>query len=104
MPDVTITAADVQSWIGRPVLNAQDTANLSLAVGAVVAYVNEVSDDTMAPDSSRKLGAIMLAAKVYDRRNTTSGIAEFQGLGVQYVAQYDPDIKRHLGLGVPRLG
>lgn len=44
-------------------------------------------------------GATMLAARVWRRRNTPSGVEAFGELGPVYVQRNDPDIAILLGLG-----
>ncbi|MBF6483846.1 phage head-tail connector protein [Nocardia otitidiscaviarum] len=44
-------------------------------------------------------GAVMLAARVYRRRNSPSGVESFGELGPLYVQRNDPDIAQLLGMG-----
>ncbi|WP_330182820.1 phage head-tail connector protein [Nocardia sp. NBC_01503] len=44
-------------------------------------------------------GAVMLAARIYRRRNSPSGVESFGELGPIYVQRNDPDIAHLLGLG-----
>lgn len=44
-------------------------------------------------------GAVMLAARVYRRRNSPSGVESLGELGPVYVSRNDPDIAALLGLG-----
>lgn len=66
-----------------------------------------VVGELFVPDSSTELGAIMLAAHVYVRRNTPAGMAEGFGDSVAYVATFDPDVDLLLRTGrhrLPRVG
>lgn len=44
--------------------------------------------------------AIMLASRLYTRRNSPNGIETMNELGTSYVARYDPDIEKLLRIGV----
>lgn len=53
------------------------------------------------------LGATMLAARLYRRRNSPAGFEAFNGEGAAYVQRNDPDIAQMLELGPyagPRIG
>jgi hypothetical protein len=50
------------------------------------------------PDAEVYNAAVMLAARLYRRRNSPGGIEAF-GDSVTYVARYDPEIQRALRLG-----
>lgn len=45
------------------------------------------------------LGATMLGARLFRRRNSASGVETFSGQGVVYVQRNDPDIAQMLELG-----
>lgn len=54
-----------------------------------------------------KLGAIMLAARLYTRRNSPNGIEALNEGGATYVSRYDSDIARMLHIdqhAYPRVG
>ena len=51
------------------------------------------------PDAETYLGAVMLAAREYRRRNSPAGIETFGDAGTTFVARYDPDIDRALRTG-----
>jgi hypothetical protein len=54
-----------------------------------------------------KLGAVMLAARLYRRRNSTQGVENFSEMGATYVARYDSDLDRQLLINQwtpPRVG
>lgn len=53
------------------------------------------------------LGAVMLAARLYRRRNSPAGVEAFSDMGASYVSRYDSDLDRQLRLGswmTPRVG
>ncbi len=49
--------------------------------------------------ANQEQGAVMLAARVYRRRNSPSGVESLGELGPVYVSRNDPDIAALLGLG-----
>ena len=44
-------------------------------------------------------GMLMLAGRLWERRNSVAGVQAFTEMGPSYVARYDPDIERLLGVG-----
>lgn len=44
-------------------------------------------------------GAVMQAARLFSRRNSPTGVAAYTDSGPAYVARWDPDIERLLGIG-----
>lgn len=50
------------------------------------------------------LGARMLAARLWKRRNSPEGVAAFTGEGVVYVRRTDPDIAEQLRLNFGAIG
>lgn len=46
------------------------------------------------------LGATMLVARLYKRRNSPDGVAAFNDAGPLYVSRNDPDVAMLLNLGV----
>jgi hypothetical protein len=65
-----------------------------------VAAVNEwVDEHATSKPASRALGALMLAARLYRRRNSPEGVATFAADGAVYVQRNDPDIAMLLGIG-----
>lgn len=55
-------------------------------------------DGQTVPTDAAKLGATMLAAKLHRRRNSPYGTESVDGSVASYVARYDPDISRLLGI------
>lgn len=95
--------------LGLDPASTVDAAAMAQDVAAANAYVQGARPDvTLDPDDGTPLsawppdidmGAILLAAKVYGRRGSVSGVAGFADLGVAYIARFDPDVQWLLGLG-----
>lgn len=96
-----ITAQDIINWAKLSKIDPLTDPHLSLVVPAVNAYVDSLpsiarnTDGTWA--GTTKLGAVMLGARLYQRKNSQGGI-ESAGEVVTYVARYDSDIARLLRL------
>jgi hypothetical protein len=103
-----ITRDDVVAQLGAAPRDA-DLAAVDRAVAAAVAWV-EAHVLTAADDGSYsagpdvELGAVMLAARWYQRRSTPGGYQSFAELGPAYVMRSDPDVALLLGLGIGRVG
>lgn len=69
---------------------------LAATVDAVNALVPRMATT---PPEAVALGATMLAARLYRRRNTPEGVATFTNDGAVYVSRNDPDVALLLGLG-----
>lgn len=87
----------------RLVPSADDAADLADIVAAVTARlvswgVVDGPDSTAWP-SHRVLGAVMLAARLFRRRNSPDGVANIGDLGAVYVQRTDPDVALLLSLG-----
>lgn len=89
---------------------AEDTTYLEATVAAVVSRVESWLDPLPAgaewPNHVRH-GATMLAARVWKRRGTPSGVEATGEFGAFYVQRTDPDIAMLLGLGnhlAPKVG
>jgi hypothetical protein len=68
------------------------------AVNSLIArWLNPAADGTWRPE--HVLGATMLAARLYRRRNSPEGVATFTAEGAVYVQRNDPDVAMLLGLG-----
>lgn len=98
-----ITAPEVVSWAGGGLDESEP--NLGAVIAAVNSYVETlpIAADASA-DERVKLGAIMLAARTMRRRNSPNGIETITGDGVAFVARYDPEVSRFLGLDAPAVG
>lgn len=96
-----ITADDVSKWLGLKPASVDD--QLPVVVTTVNAYVSALPvvanlDDTTATPASVKQGATMLAARLWRRRNSPSGVEAITEAGAQYIARQDPDLARLLGI------
>jgi len=104
----TITPDDVARWLGITGDVSAD-ANLAASTSAAAAFVAGipwVGRLPAWPDDVR-LAATMLAARLYRRRNTPSGVEAFGDYAATYVARTDPDVSRFLRIGpqaMPRVG
>ncbi len=83
-------------------------AELTPVVAAVAALVRDYNDEPEGewPENLR-LGAVMLAARIYRRRNSPAGVETMGELGPVYVSRNDPDLAQLLKIGkyaVPRVG
>lgn len=92
----SITAAEIQKW-----LKASSTdEHMQMCADAVTAYVDKLPhierDENGDWAASTKLGALMLGARLYKRRNSPNGIESFGEIGNTYVSRYDSDIARLL--------
>lgn len=106
MPELPITRPDVEAYLGvqaspgeQAWLDASAEAASSFAArhGLGLASLVEPVD---APADVR-LGAVMLAGRWFQRRNSLTGVAAFSDFGPAYVKQYDPDAAMLLGLFRP---
>lgn len=103
MPLWPITRAEVEQHLGlTPAAAGVDTAHLDLVTEAVVEQVEAWTAEPRG--ASIRLGAIMLAARLYARRGSPLGVAAFGDLGATYVKTHDSDIESLLGLGKPMVG
>ena len=96
----------VQRFLGLGTAGV-DTESVEMAVDAANAFVARYKDrpaDGWTHDT--KLGATMLAAQLYRRRNTPGGVEQFGETGM-YVRAVDADVERLLRVGryaPPRVG
>jgi hypothetical protein len=94
--DPLTSAAVVAGQLSLDAGNAEVLERL----GATIAAVNElVPRMATTPRSAQTLGAMMLAARLYRRRNSPEGVATFTSDGAVYVQRNDPDVAMLLGLG-----
>lgn len=77
----------VNAWVTRLPDIATETTTDTLADGTVI------ETTTWAADT--ELGALMLAARLYDRRDSRGGVVNL-GESVSYIARHDVDIARLL--------
>lgn len=97
----------VRSWLGD---DSQTVgAALESAVLAVRAYVERTRRDlwedtdtgrVFTPDQDVVLGAVMLAARWYQRRSSVLGtVTGYSDFGTATIMRYDPDVARLLRIG-----
>lgn len=97
-PQVT-TATQVAVQLSWSADDLADQDKLD-TLGPTVAAVNEfVARCATAGQFSRTLGATMLAARLWRRRNSPEGVASFGADAPVYVQRNDPDIGMLLGIG-----
>jgi hypothetical protein len=90
------TAAAVARQLSQ---NPDDSAVLD-ALEPTVAAVNVlVPRMATTPLEAQQIGATMLAARLWRRRNSPEGVATFTADGAVYVQRNDPDISMLLGIG-----
>lgn len=97
------TVPAVKTHLG--IQDARDDDALGQFVAAVNAAIRSpwacaygVTGDPGWPDHI-VLGAVLLAARLFSRRNSPSGVASFGDQGAVYVQRNDPDVAMLLGLG-----
>ena len=104
-----VTPGDVRAWLR--LADGEDDDILTAVCAAVTAWVSgipvvvELDDPTAWPDDVHQ-GAVMLAARMYRRRNTPSGVEPFTD-GAVYLPRRDSDVDQLLRLGyyaAPRVG
>jgi len=81
---------------------ADDIQALELVTAAVISYVESLPNIDLDPSgfywaATTKLGAVMLAARMYQRRNSPGGVTAV-GEVTTYVSRYDSDIARLLNI------
>ncbi|WP_431229326.1 hypothetical protein [Paenarthrobacter nicotinovorans] len=98
-----ITAQDVTRWMGHKDPTEPDEIEaLELVTAATIKYVASLPNIDLDPSgfywaATTKLGAIMLAARIYQRRNSPGGVTAVGDVAT-YVPRYDNDIARLLNL------
>ena len=104
-----ITATELQEKVKQwsSLEDATDFDALLEVCEATVAYVSAlpVVKDASALSPQVVLGMVMLASRLYRRRNSPIGIDSFTADGgVAYVARFDSDITMMLRLDAPQVG
>ena len=103
-------AEKVIAWSSlRVTAGESDYDSLLMVAEAVVVYVSSlpVVEDLPAGEPlppSVELGMVMLASRMYRRRNSPTGIDTITADGVTYVTRYDSDIASMLRLDSPQVG
>ncbi|MBM7052221.1 hypothetical protein [Rothia sp. ZJ1223] len=102
-----ITAQEVAAWLGSPIADE----HLTHVTEAVNTYVDSLPsidrNESNEWAQTTVLGAKMLAARLYKRRNSPNGVEAFNEVGATYVSRYDSDIARMLHIEAfrkPRVG
>lgn len=118
---MTVTPEAVRTWLGLPatdpaIEDATAATNAFVARLALplvpklvdgIAVLDGDGVQVMEPAADTVLGAKMLAARMYRRRNSPAGIEAITDAGTAFVARYDSDISRLLrldGFAAPRVG
>lgn len=101
-----ITADEVYRHLRKEgVVNDPDAEHMTLIVVAVNDMCTEWHGEEW--PAGVKLGAVMLAARLYRRRNSVNGVESFSDMGTSYVSRYDTDLDRQLRINnwtPPRIG
>lgn len=96
-----ISTDEVATWSGITIIGTQEQVIFPLIVDAVNHYVDALPnidrDENGVWAPTTKVGAIMLAARLYRRKNSPGGI-ESVGDSMSYIARYDSDISRLLNI------
>lgn len=109
-----VTSAAVSGWLrAQPAAGgtaqAATATDIDHAVAAVNAWLTSWAGPAPEPeapdqDADRRLGAVMLAARLVRRRNSPEGVVAITEAGPYYVARLDPDVALLLGLDRPGVG
>ena len=99
-----ITTADVVAQLGVTPSSATDQAWVERATGAAVRWVERHVPALELEDADRQAGAVLLAARLYARRNSPGGVVALGDMGAGYISRQDPDVSALLGLARPRVG
>lgn len=107
--------SQVGTWLGlKPdLMTPAETSLLAQCSAAVEAHVQRCRPDQFlvqgvipnnpptlifTPDNEVRTAAVMLAARLYRRRNSPAGV-ELMGESIAYASRYDPEIDRALRTG-----
>ena len=107
MPTLPLTRSDVETYLGVTAGPGEQTWLDAAAAAASVfaarhgAGVELVDGDPLDVPADVRLGAVMLAGRWFQRRNSITGVASFGDFGPAYVRSRDPDVSQLLGLDRP---
>lgn len=91
------TAAAVSGWLSG--VEADQLSGVTAAVNAVVRRWVPVPPDGQEWPADITQGAVMLAGRLWRRRNSPAGVETFGAEGAAYVQRNDPDLALLLRLG-----
>jgi len=106
-----LSVADVKEQLRLPAADTGDDDLVTRCAAAVEPQVERARPDgwpapapdmiqpPYTPDAETYQAAVMLAARLFRRRNSPGGIESF-GESVTYVSRYDPEIARALRTGL----
>lgn len=110
MSTLPISRADVEAYLGvsaapaeQPWLDAAAEAASSFAARHALGIIVAPGVPVEAPADVR-LGAVMLAGRWFQRRNSVTGVASFGEFGPAYVKATDPDVALLLRMFHPGVG
>lgn len=95
LPTATLDPQKIATWLGA---KSADESMQAIAQ-AVTRYVNSLPSIDLVEGvwaETTMLGATMLGARLYKRRNSPNGIEAFAEVGNTYISRYDSDIARLL--------
>ena len=102
--ETALTSASLKEYLQLHAAREQD---LDEVVAAVISLITSYHGAPESWPDHVKLGAKMLAARVYRRRNSPAGVESMGELGPVYVSRNDPDLAQLLKIGrysQPRVG
>lgn len=101
-----ITAEEVYRHLRKEgTVSDPDGEHMDMIVEAVTGQVTEWHGTPW--PAGVHLGAVMLAARLYRRRNSVNGVETFSDMGASYVSRWDTDLDRQLRINKwtpPRVG
>lgn len=104
-----VTGSDVQEYLGVTASQGE-TVWIEAAAAAASQFAARYALGTvLGPEpvpvgADVRLGAVILAGRWFQRRNSLAGVAAFSDFGPAYVKQYDPDAALLLGMFRPGVG
>lgn len=109
MPTLPIVRADVEAYLGVSA-SVPEQGWLDDAAAAASSFAARhglgvvLGTEPIDVPADVRLGAVMLAGRWFQRRNSATGVASFSDFGPAYVKAYDPDAAMLLGLFRPGVG
>ncbi|WP_394938817.1 hypothetical protein [Psychromicrobium sp. YIM B11713] len=95
-----LTAADIQNWFQ---INPENVDALPAIADAVNTYVGSLPNIDKETDGTwkgtTKLGALLIAGKLYARKSQPSGVNNFGETGPTYIPRWDQQVDMLLHLG-----